>query len=538
MRTWLQLGGKLTARINRSPMLRILVIGRLLGPMGILIITLLLNLTLVFMLFFDIGNQQKTGGFLILVSLAALVAGLIGAGRLHSQLLKPLVELEQSVADVCEGVPWSNLPLKSVGVLGPVTRDLDSLSGELIDIYEDMDDRVARLTRRLAQKTASLQILYDVAASINQMSDMDELLLRLLQVIKKMLHADAVIVQRYTADGQVRLVGSIGEDSRLLNAKAQLPIPLCRCGRVLTTGDILCNQNPKVCASRIGRKMYSSSEMEIVTIPIHYHGDILGRYHICLHRPGTAGREELLELFSTIGNHLGIAIAKQRSDEEANRLSIIRERNALAHELHDSLAQTLASLRFQVRMLDETLESSGAEPRVRGELLRLKNGLDEAHTELRELLYNFRAPVDQRGLLPGLEKMVDRFRQETGTQIFFQSRCLQVNLDANVEMQLLRIVQECLVNIRKHAQAHTVRVLLSCRQEHDYMLLVEDDGVGFDRMPNGNPGEHIGLSIMEERARKLGARIRIESEPGEGTRVELTYRPGSASLEQNRKKAV
>ena len=526
------------SRINGSPMLRILVMGRLLAPMGILVVALLLNLTLAFLLFIDIGNRQKTVLFLLIVALAALIACLIGAFRLHGQLLKPLVELEQSVANVCEGVPWSNLPLKSVGVLGPVTRDLDSLSGELIDIYEDMDDRVARLTRRLAQKTASLQILYDVAASINQMSGMDELLLRLLQVIKKMLNADSVVVKRFTPEGQVRLVGSIGEDNRLSNEKAQLPIPLCWCGRALTTGDILCDQNLKACTHRIGRRMYTSTEKEIVTIPIHYHGDILGRYYICLHRPGTAGRGELLELFSTIGNHLGIAIAKQRSDEEANRLSIIRERNALAHELHDSLAQTLASLRFQVRMLDETLESSGAEPRVRAELVRLQNGLDEANTELRELLYNFRAPVDQRGLLPGLEKLVARFRQETDTQIFFQSRCPHINLNANEEMQLLRIVQECLANIRKHARAHTVRVLLSCRLKHDYILLVEDDGVGFDTRPNGNPGEHVGLSIMEERACKLGANIRIESEPGEGTRVELTYRSGSASLEQNRKKAV
>jgi two-component system nitrate/nitrite sensor histidine kinase NarX len=87
-------------------------------------------------------------------------------------------------------------------------------------------------------------------------------------------------------------------------------------------------------------------------------------------------------------------------------------------------------------------------------------------------------------------------------------------------------VQEALTNTRKHAQAHTVRVLLRCRPAGGYLLLVEDDGVGFE-LPNrnGHPGEHIGLSIMEERARRLGGQLRIESEPGEGTRVELTYAP-------------
>jgi two-component system nitrate/nitrite sensor histidine kinase NarX len=96
-------------------------------------------------------------------------------------------------------------------------------------------------------------------------------------------------------------------------------------------------------------------------------------------------------------------------------------------------------------------------------------------------------------------------------------------------MQMLRIAQEALTNIRKHARAQTVRVLLNCRPGGAYMLLVEDDGIGFD-LPRraGRPGEHIGLSIMEERARRLGGQLRIESEPGEGTRVEVTYNHGEA----------
>ena len=92
---------------------------------------------------------------------------------------------------------------------------------------------------------------------------------------------------------------------------------------------------------------------------------------------------------------------------------------------------------------------------------------------------------------------------------------------------MLRIAQEALANIRKHAAAHTVRILLHCRAPDRYLLLVEDDGVGFERPPTGGrPGEHIGLSIMEERARRVGAELRIESGPGEGTRVELLFEPG------------
>lgn len=529
-------GGLLLTVVSRYPYLQVLVAARMLGPLITLAAVLLFSLLLI--LWYAPRVEPGWIGLLFLGSvLVAIAAFIVGVNRLRNRLLAPLVQLERAVGDVCQGEPWTTLLFDDVGVLGPLARDLDSLSSELIDLYEDMDNRVARQTRRLAQQTTGLKALYDVAASINQVDDMDELLLRFLRVLKEMVHGVAATVQLTTPQGLMRLVGSIGPDDQVLTESEQLPVPLCQCGKALSSGDVLCEHDAVACSRRNGRHMYGSDELEQITVPLKFHGDVLGLYRLLIRKPGLEGREETYDLLYTIGSHLGIAIAKHRSDEEARRLSIIEERTALAHELHDSLAQTLASLRFQVRMLDETLEQEpGDSSLARNELERIKNGLDEAHTELRELLNNFLAPVDQRGLILALEKITQRFRQDTGVSIFFQSGCRQVNMGASEEMQLLRIVQESLANIRKHAKAHTVRVLLTCSAEGEYRLLVEDDGVGFDNVrPNGNPGEHIGLSIMEERARRVGAEIKIESEPGEGTRVELTYNPGLHARKREQK---
>lgn len=529
-------GGLLMSIVSRYPYLQVLVAARMLGPLIILASALLLSLLL------SLGSVPDAEAGLVQLlllasTLVAIGAFIVGVNRLRNRLLAPLVQLERAVGDVCQGEPWTSLLFDDVGVLGPLARDLDSLSSELIDLYEDMDNRVARQTRRLAQQTTGLKALYDVAASINQTDDMDELLLRFLRVLKEMVHGVAATVQLTTPQGQMRLVGSIGPDDRVLTESEQLPVPLCQCGKALSSGDVLCENDAVACSRRNDRHMYGRDELEQITIPLKFHGDILGLYRLFIRKSAMEGREETYDLLYTIGSHLGIAIAKHRSDEEARRLSIIEERTALAHELHDSLAQTLASLRFQVRMLDETLEQEpGDSSPARAELERIKNGLDEAHTELRELLNNFLAPVDQRGLVLALEKMTKRFRQETNVSIFFQCGCRQVNMGASAEMQLLRIAQESLANIRKHAKAHTVRVLLTCSPEGEYRLLVEDDGVGFDNVrPNGSPGEHIGLSIMEERARRVGAEFKIESEPGEGTRVEVTYNPGQGGRKSDRK---
>lgn len=444
--------------------------------------------------------------------------------RLRRRLLMPLVRLEHGLTRVCQGEPGASDTLEAVGVLGHIAQDIRSLNEELTDLYEDMDNRVARQTRRLAQKTASLKILYDVAAGIHQTESVEELLLRFLRVLKEMINGRAATVRLVMPDGTRRLVGSIGLDDGLVREQDMAPVDLCLCGSVLAPGDIVCDNDARYCSRIYGRRMFASSEMEVVTVPLEHRDELLGVYSIFLDRPGLKAREDIMDLLFTVGHHLGVAIAKQRSDAEAHRASILEERNALAHELHDSLAQTLASLRFQCRMLDDSLADSPISEEARNDLTRIRNGLDEAHTELRELLGSFRAPLDRRGLVPALDKLTKRLGQETGAHVLFQNDCRPFELSATEELQLLRIVQESLANIRKHAQAHTVRVLLTRETSGQHVLLIEDDGVGFSAPPeSAKPGERIGLSIMEERARRIGAELRIESEPGEGTRVEVIF---------------
>lgn len=467
----------------------------------------------------DLVRMTAVAGMVI-----ALMAAVLLWWRLRAQILLPLIRLEHSLDQVCQGEPGASGRFEQPGVLGRIAEDISDLNAELMDLYEDMDNRVARQTRRLAQKTASLKILYDVAAGIHQTESVEELLLRFLRVLKEMVNGRAATVRLVMPDGSRRLVGSIGLDDGLVSEPEMAPVDLCLCGNVLAPGDIVCDNDARYCARIYGRRMFARSEMDVVTVPLEHRDELLGVYHIFVERPGVSAREDILDLLFTVGHHLGVAIAKQRSDAEARRLSIVEERNALAHELHDSLAQTLASLRFQCRMLDDALVGVEIPAEARTDLGRIRSGVDEAHTELRELLASFRAPLDRRGLVPALEKLSQCLKRETGAHVLFQNETRPFELSASEELQLLRIVQESLANIRKHAQAHTVRVLLTRESGGRHVILIEDDGIGF-RAPGAGTraGEHIGLSIMEERARRIGAELRIESEPGEGTRVEVIF---------------
>jgi two-component system nitrate/nitrite sensor histidine kinase NarX len=182
-------------------------------------------------------------------------------------------------------------------------------------------------------------------------------------------------------------------------------------------------------------------------------------------------------------------------------------------------------MRLQTKLLGEILHKKDVRS-AQYELRNLKSSIEEAHTSLRELLANYRSRMDERGLIYAVEDLIVRFREESGIKVFFQNewRKSDISLSPDQEIQVFRIIQEALANIRKHSNSCNVRVLLSEDAGDTYSVLIEDDGLGIENMPvQGNAGEHVGLAIMQERAARLQGDLTIESEPGEGTRVTLTF---------------
>jgi two-component system nitrate/nitrite sensor histidine kinase NarX len=494
--------------------LRYLLIG-----VGITFALLALNL----LLFLNMPQYEPLlmGLFALLISggIALLVAISIAFRR---YLLYPSEQLKHWGGEIRDGNLDVRLRPKEMGQLKDVSLDINNLLDYLQNLTLHMDDEVRRQTKRFEQKANSLQVLYDVATSLNTSRDLNDLLTRFLHTMRDIVEAQAGTVRLLRENGQMEMVASIGLADEVIEEERFVPVKRCLCGNAVTEGEVLFQDDLSPCNKWLGRPLLVDSSLEMIAVPLQYHGKNLGVYNLFVEGDNVDSREDVKALFTSIGRHLGMAIEKANLDNEAKRLSIIKERNALAHELHDSLAQTLASLRFQVSMLDEAIDQQGADV-THEDIQQIKGGLDEAYTELRELLAHFRAPINSRGLLAALEDLISNFRKQTGMHVLLQKEWDNSNLSASMEMQVLRIIQEALANTRKYSEAHTVRVLLRCEGEK-YHVLIEDDGIGMDKPAfSGHPGEHLGLSIMQERARYLGGKLRIESEPGEGTRVQLNF---------------
>jgi len=391
----------------------------------------------------------------------------------------------------------------------------------------------------LITQTRFLSVLYDVAAGVNVSSDLDDLLERFLGAISKVTDTRAVAVRLLDEDQQLVLAAHVGLEELVTDNLVTVPVEGTCSGRAIRESKVIWQDDGTKVTFGAGKSlMEDNPELLMVSVPLQYRSKTVGVYNIFVDRHQIIDREPLEALFMSIGRHLGIAIEKTRLEREAYELHIIQERSRFSEELHDSIAQTIASLRFQVRVLEDGLDN-GNDPQVRTMLQRIERGVADANTELRELIAHFRAPIGTRGLIPALQTAVDKFKEESGAQVFFQSKWDHTPLAASEEMQVLRIVQESLANIRKYAKASAVRVFLSSAGEH-LLVLIEDDGEGFDTetSKDSSSGNHLGLGIMTSRAEQLGGELTIDSDPGEGTRITLKFIPQQSAIDDQTRSAV
>jgi len=446
---------------------------------------------------------------------------------MKSNLLSPLSQLREWAQRMRDGDLSARVPQTGQGEFSALANDINKLGDSLRTLTRDMDEQVSKQTIILQRKTRSLEILYDVAARSNSAKDIDELLIAFLNTLTEIVYAHAGTVRLMNADQQMRLVGSVGLDDSIIEKIRLVPIEHCLCAQEFSKNMLLCQNRFERCQSIAGDLLFSGDKLENIAIPLRYNNRTLGIYNLFVEKLGLTEREDIKDILTNIGQHLSMAITKSYWDAESHRLSIMQERTMLAHELHDSLAQTLASLRFRVSMLQKTLSRNDAHPDnkdtdAQKEVEQIRVGLDEANFELRELLAHFRIRMDERGLIPATEGLVERFKNESHCQIFFQNEYPELKLPPVIEVHILHIIQEALANIRKHSHARYVRILMSGDESSGFHLLIEDDGMGIDTDINDViPGEHVGLTIMHERAQRIGAELSIESDSGEGTRIEL-----------------
>ena len=200
-------------------------------------------------------------------------------------------------------------------------------------------------------------------------------------------------------------------------------------------------------------------------------------------------------------------------------LTISRERNRVARELHDTLAHTLSALSVQLETVKAywEVDSAAAQQMLDKSLTATRSGLQETRRAIKSLRAS---PLDDLGLGLALRKLAEETAARASLKLDLSlPECLPA-LSADVEQCIYRVAQEAVTNAAHHANAHTLTVQLSVNGPN-VLLLVRDDGLGFN-VRYGEASSHFGLPGMRERAQLVGGQLKIDSQPGQGTTIQLT----------------
>lgn len=226
-----------------------------------------------------------------------------------------------------------------------------------------------------------------------------------------------------------------------------------------------------------------------------------------------------LHLLYTVGELVSMAIQRARLFARSTELGALNERNRLARELHDTLAQGLTAITLKLETADVLLDNHPESARVQA---LVRQALDLARTNLEEVrrsVLDLRAaPLEGRTLAEALQALVADVNQQGAVQVRFENKGANRSLPGRISSSLYRIAQEALNNVLQHAQAMTACVQLEVLPEH-IRLVVEDDGRGFDA--SQMPDNRYGLIGLQERAKMLGGTFTIQTAPDAGTRLDV-----------------
>ena len=224
---------------------------------------------------------------------------------------------------------------------------------------------------------------------------------------------------------------------------------------------------------------------------------------------------ESMQLLESIGNQLGVAIENANYHQHIEEIAVLEERARISRELHDSLAQTLGWLSIKTEMLEEDLQLGKIEE-SKTEMKTIRRVTRDACYDVRESIDGLRTrPTGDLALTAAA--WIAEFRQRSGLRTNFHANEEKIILSPRVETELLRILQEALTNVRKHANAETVHIDLN-KEGNFIKLTVRDNGQGFNYNLEQDK-KHYGLRIMRERAEKLGGSLHIKSAIDQGSRI-------------------
>ena len=440
-------------------------------------------------------------------------------------ITEPIQKLIQAAEQVTAGQFKHQIEVKTGDEIETLAEQFNRMSAKLDDSYSLLEKKVAERTHELAALNA-------IAARVSSSLNLNEIMADALERIMELTWMEHGVAYRIEGgDGRAANTGTKADEAHLrVMAFRGLPSTFADLGdglplRQSAAGVAGSRGEPVIWTlaelptdSTVRERIATLGVEQVIAIPLMAKGRLVGSLNLSTNQSRTYPPEQVAFL-KTIGQQIGVAIENASLYERAEQTAIATERNRLARELHDAVTQTLFSANIIADVLPRIWKRNPDEGMQNLEELRqlTRGALAEMRTMLLEMRPESLERVDIKSLLT---QLADAFngRVRVPVNLAIHGEC---ELTHEVKLVFYRVAQEALNNIAKHSGARQVELHLEC-QPGQMNLSITDDGLGFD--PDSITSDHLGIAIMRERASSIGADLKIDSQPGQGTTIELDWK--------------
>lgn len=446
-----------------------------------------------------------------------IIAGaftLLGYLLIRQRVLRPLSALTNAAQQIEKGDLNTRLDIPGEDEIGQLSRSFDQMREAVLGYQTDLETSIK-------ERTAEIVTAFEFSQEIVSQLNLDQLIQSVVDRSRTLMRADGASLCLLTPDG-----GSV-ELASTTNHKQAVKKLVQPIGDNLPDVVVASNRTISSQVSSFGCSFLQHiPDHQCLSAPLHVGEQVIGA--ICVVRSKDQPfEEEESRAFSLLANSAAIAILNARYAEQARQLAqraaALSERERLASELHDNLAQTLNLVNFKIGQIQAMLSDSMSET-AQTEIKQVQTNVESAIEEVRLVVSEMASPANayEEELLPQLERSVEEFEQATGIVVGVTGvESAHTRLTALAQKQLLMIISEALTNIQRHAEAENVS-LHFCADQDSLHVTIEDDGKGFQpEMIRGR--HHLGLRIMRTRAERSGGTVDIVSSPGKGTRVNACF---------------
>lgn len=420
-----------------------------------------------------------------------------------------------------------------LAVLGVTVAGVSLFAFGVFEVVNRLERQILEQRDELRQRTQELKAVLAVGRAASSSLELGELLDAAMDAILEVTRTDAAEVWLREEPGELVLARHRGVDADAFAERTRLRDGEGLPGLAATEGaPIVVHDLPHECRF-VRPQILERGFRTYCALPLRHREEIVGVLGVASKDPDKLSGERELRLLVGIGERVALAIANARLHERVLDGAVLEERMRIARELHDGLAQVLGYINTQTLAVKRLLATGRAEE-ARGELDAMEDAARDVYGDVREAILGLRMSLPRQGLVPALRGYLDEYAPMSGVQLSLEAdeRVELLELPPEVEIQLLRVVQEALANVRKHARATHAAVRLALA-DGELAIEIADDGQGFDPRLEAHTGwPRFGLQTMRERAQALGGRFAVESGPGAGTRVRVSLpvgRPGEVA---------